>query len=251
MISTNEKSDLTLRVGDLDSQGEKVVFVFDREPDKYIIYKVYNGALKCGDSGISLLRDTRVITALMKIAEFYGISPALANKYDSHRAFGIRCWCRGEIEEAVQALEQTHEMLRRTFARHARLLYLSGSLLIIGVASLISLLSAALNAQTARTWCLVSLFGSLGAFASIAIKGQPPTMDILEDRWATVAYGAIRALVGVVFAVLIYLLVLGGVLLPGFAKEADSLLIISFVAGFSEKLVPEAFIHHAITGANH
>lgn len=228
------------------------MFIYDREAGKYIIYKVASGALKCGDSGIKLGESARITAALMKIAEFYSINPAVANKYDSHRAFGIRFWCRGEPEEAAHVLEETSEMLQRTFSRHAKLLYISGSLAMIAVTSVASLLSGALHASTVTTWCLVALFGALGAFVSIAVKGQPATMDVLEDRRATVAYGAVRALVGVVFAMLVYLLVLGGILLPEFAKEATSrLLIISFAAGFSEKLVPEAFIHHAISGTAH
>src|SRR5262249_43999585 len=51
---------------------------------------------------------------------------------------------------------------------------------------------------------------------------------------ATLLYGVVRALVAVVFALLMYLLVLGGVLLPEVARESFSrVLVLAFVAGCS------------------
>ena len=87
-----------------------------------------------------------------------------------------------------------------------------------------------------------------GAFVSVAVRGQPPAFDVLEDRRATFAYGVVRTMVAMTFASLMYLLVLGQILLPELAKDSIArLLVVAFIAGFSEKFVPEAVIHHAIS----
>jgi hypothetical protein len=225
-----------------------VSFVYDRAPGKYVIYEVENGALKCGDYGVPLQRDENINRALMKISDLFAVSPKLAKKYNSHRAFGIRHWCRGDREAAVQALDATFEMMHRAFTRRARLLYLSGTSLTIVCTSIAVGITEYFGATALKMWCLVWLFGSLGAFVSVALRGQPPTLDVLEDRKATVAYGIVRTVVAMVFASLMYLLVLGGILVPELARESTArLLVLAFVAGFSEKPVPEAVIHHAIS----
>ncbi len=138
----------------------------------------------------------------------------------------------------------------RAFMRPARLLYISGAFLAVLVGMVISVAAASRGSTASKTWCLVALFGALGAFVSIALRGQPATLDALEDWKATLAYGLVRAMVAIVFAALMYLLVLGGVFLPELASEPGArLLVVAFVAGFSEKLVPEAVIHQAIGGA--
>lgn len=248
MISTNEETDLTLRVGDTDSHGDKVTFIYDRAPGKYVIYEVENGALKCGDYGVQLQHHEKITGPLLKISDLFAVSPKLAKKYNSHRAFGIRHWCRGDGDAAAQALDATFEMMFRAFTRRARLLYLSGTALAI-LCTLIAVgLTAYFGATALKMWCLVWLFGALGAFVSVALRGQPPTLDVLEDRKATVAYGGVRTAVAMVFASLMYLLVLGGIFLPELARESTArLLVLAFVAGFSEKLVPEAVIHHGIS----
>ncbi len=252
MISIDAKTDLQLRAGDTDSYGDQVTQVYDRAEGAYIIYQVSNGALKCGDHGIKLEAHEKVTHLVMKIGDLFAVSPALARKYNSHRAFGFRFWCRGETEAAAQAFEETFGLMLRSFTRRARLLYISGSFLVI-LFALVALAAAAYTGSTSyRTWSLIALFGAVGASVSVALRGQPPTLDVLEDYPATLLYGIVRALVAVVFALLVYLLVLGGVLLPDLARESSSrLLVLAFVAGFSEKLVPEAVIHQAIGGGGH
>jgi hypothetical protein len=251
VISTNTQTDLNLKEGDTDSYGAKVVAVYDRDDSKYIIYEDSQGNLKCGDHGIKLSASAEINSAIMKIAELFTISPSLGKKYNSHRALGIRHWCRGEVAEASQALEDTFQMMDRTFSRRARLLYISGSTVVCGVMLIASILSALQGRTTMTTWSLVFLFGALGAFVSVAIKLRSPSLDVLDDKSATFFYGIVRSIVAIVFASLMYLLVLGGVLLPGLVSEgAPRLLVLAFVAGFSEKLVPEAVIHQAI-GAGH
>ncbi len=252
MISTGAEDDLKLRVGDTDSHGDVVTRMYDRVDGKYIIYEIASGALKCGDTGIQLQQDEAITRSLMKIGDLIAVNPKLAKKYNSHRALGIRLWCRGETQAAARALNETFEMMLRTFVRRARLVYISGSFLVILAALAISASAAYLGAAGSRTWCLVSLFGALGAFVSAALRGQPPTLDVLEDRSATLAYGIVRAMIAIVFAFLMYLLVLGGVFLPELAHEPGSrLLVLAFAAGFSEKLVPEVVIHQAIGRVGH
>lgn len=252
MISASDEGDLRLKVGDIDSHGDTVTFIYDRAENKYIIYSVSSGALKCGDFGIQLQHQPTITSPMMKIGDLFAVDPKLARKYDSHRALGIRHWCRGETEAAAQALEATYEFMYRAFTRRARLLYISGSFLVILVVLTILGVTTYFGAVTAMIWCLVSLFGSIGAFVSVSTSRQPPTVDILEDQRAVILYGVVRAIVGVVFAILIYLLVLGGILLTEIAHDSIArLLVLAFVAGFSEKLVPEAVIHQAIGSSSH
>lgn len=252
MISASDEEDLKLKVGDTDSLGDTVNFVYDRADNKYIIYSVSNGALKCGDFGIQLQHHASIISPMMKIGDLFEVNPALARKYNSHRALGVRHWCRGETEAAAQALEATYDLMYRAFTRRARLLYISGSFLVMLLALMILGVTAHFGTATIKIWCLVSFFGSMGAFVSVSTSRQPLMVDILEEWRAVVLYGVVRAIVAVVFAILIYLLVLGGILLTDIARDSIArLLVVAFVAGFSEKLVPEAVIHQAIGSASH
>ncbi len=252
MISTSDEGDLGLKVGDTDSYGDKVLFVYDRADNKYIIYSTERGALKCGDFGITLQHSPQITLPMMRIGELFAVDPSLAKKYNSHRALGFRHWCRGETEAASQALETTYDLMYRAFTRRARLFYISGSFLVILIVLGFLAASPYLGGPVIRTWCLIALFGSIGAFVSVATSRQPPSVDVLEDWRAVILYGVVRALVAVIFAILVYLLVLGGILLTEVARESISrLLVVAFVAGFSEKLVPEAIIHQAIGTAGH
>lgn len=251
MNSTSDQNDLSLRVGDTDSHGEKVARVFDRVDQKYAIYETESGSLKCCDAGIQLTRDERIDRALIAIGDLITVDPKLGRKYNSLRALGITYWCRDDRPAAARVLEQTHEALRRVFGRRARLYYISGSSV---VAILVLIASAMLSRflPGLLVWSLVALFGALGAFVAAAIRTNPPSMDVLEDLNATIGYGVTRSAVAIIFAIVMYLLVLGGVLLPELARESTfRLLVLAFVAGFSEKLVPEAVIHQAIGGGPH
>jgi|ERR1700675_826362 len=88
MISASDGSDLKLKVGDTDSHGDKVTFIFDRADSKYIIYLVSSGALKCGDFGIQLQHHPTITSPMMRIGDLFAVNPKLASKYNSHRALG-------------------------------------------------------------------------------------------------------------------------------------------------------------------
>jgi hypothetical protein len=252
VISVSNEEDLKLKVGDIDSHGDAVTVVYDRSDNEYIIYSVSSGSLKCGDFGVELQHHSAITSPMMKIGELFAVDPRLARKYDSHRALGIRHWCRGETEAAAQALEATYDLMYRAFTRRARLLYISGSFLVIVLISLVLAATEYLGATTAKTWCLVSLFGSIGAFVSVSTSRQLSSVDVLEEWGAVVLYGIVRATVAVAFAILMYLLVLGGVLLTEIARDSIArLLVVAFAAGFSEKFVPEVVIHQAIGSASH
>ena len=150
---------------------------------------------------------------------------------------------------AVAVLDSTRQMLARMLARRARLLYISGSATTFVVVALGVLLSLCISIAPLTEWVLLALMGSLGAFVSVSVRGQPPGTDVVEDAKATFVYGALRACVAIAFSLIMYLAIKGGIFLSGEVSDNWSrILVLAFVAGFSEKLVPEAIIKNAVEG---
>lgn len=250
MNSSTERQDLELKPGDTDSGGRVVSRVFDKT-DTYIVYETVGGGLHCSDPNEAFKPTPEFTQLLESVGGLVASLPRTAKRVGASRAFAATLWFRGQHDQAIGSLRSTEDRLRRIMLRQARLIYLSGTVTSLAAVAGLTFMTSSRLSERSLSYFLVSMSGAAGALVSVVTRGGLPHADVLDDRWGTFAYGIVRSLISIIFAVQTYLLVLGGVLLPSLAGSTERLLVLAFVAGFSEKLVPEAVIHQAISGGAH
>jgi hypothetical protein len=162
------------------------------------------------------------------------------------------------LQEPKDILTHVDARLRSLIKSHYRKRYCLANLLAFGVIEII-LIAVAIFAGTGndgvpRRYAIYGCFGGLGALLSVITGIRSIDIDIDLKRWEHIFAGATRILIGVVGAVVIGLALDSRFINPMFgdsggsaasSPEAGSLdarlalkLILSFIAGFSESLVP-------------
>ena len=86
---------------------------------------------------------------------------------------------------------------------------------------------------------LGSLAGSIGAFASILFRGNKLKLREYESPRALAFQGITRILLGIVFGAFSACAVNANIVFGFLASDQWSIVVVGFIAGFSEKYVPE------------
>ena len=162
------------------------------------------------------------------------------------------------LDRLSTRLDGAEDFMLRCAARRTQSRYLKGMLsgaVIVGAilaATLLMLITAGELTRTAGDLLLVAMAGAVGAVFSVlarmtsgSLQTNLPTLD--HDMKSTDLHliAALRALVGSVLALAIYVLVLAGMVPIGEAPEATRTALVTglaFLAGFSERLAQDAFI---------
>jgi hypothetical protein len=84
------------------------------------------------------------------------------------------------------------------------------------------------------------LLGSLGAFASVFSRLKDINTEGFYSKRYVCLQAFIRIMLGFLFGQLSYLLINGNIILGFLANSKNSLLIAALIAGFNERMIPEA-----------
>ena len=150
-------------------------------------------------------------------------------------------------------LDRIEEYLERSAIHKTFRLYLLGlpvgaALLALPIFVVVQLLPLSSQPMLLITICIIG--GGLGAITSVMVRitrGQKLEVDIHQGRTVTFFAGMFRPLVGAIFGVALYVLVIGGLLPLASNQQAVAHFFggLSFLAGFSERWAQDTIIRSA------
>ncbi len=249
-----------------DAAGNPVVRVYFKLPPLYGIYQTSSGvAVQYADavdkaqeqatSGAILNPLQRQIDALIDgwRTSKNPADQARARRYDERVAVALRLWLLGDTNSALAALELIKQDIADERTSFARFTYLQAAFLAaFALFVILTVLKSPLggyifSAETKSLW-LAGRAACVGAFFSIAIgiKSRSVLPDLrLRDN---VSDAVLRIVIGVIAGGVLLLMLQSGIVgdlqIGGHAVTADRyswvlVLMLGFLAGFSERLVPD------------
>ncbi len=234
----SEKPFLEVNAGD-SFRGFKVTAVFAKRKN-YIIFAHTRGFTHMG-AGLDKSKIQEHMSELGRIMADISLWVPISKRHPFHSELGHALKCVFDECQNPPPVTVFSEVSRtvRNFARsRAREMYLLGALLgmiviwgLIGCNALLSFSGSVL------IWSGGG--GSLGALLSVLIRASKVEIDIREPKRAHLVQGGVRIILGAIFGP-IAMLAVEADLIFSVAKQNDALLqLIAFMAGFSERLVPE------------
>jgi hypothetical protein len=250
-----------IRKNQQDSRGEKIEFVFCRRRDCFAIYR---------SSGRIMVqyadKETEAKQQVVNIAELLPLRDRLqylVSDLDSPHAYqwqiaeSLRLGLDGQTDAAKSTMQAAIDNIiakRVSDGRTAYLLY-AGLLVIVAIVLLGAVAAAMWFVEQSTPEFRASLgylilataSGAMGAMLSTAIALRARTVATDGSRKSNIVDSAIRIMIGVISAAVLYLL-LDSELLAKFSLSTRSMgsevlwkaaLLIGFLAGFLERLVPD------------
>jgi hypothetical protein len=163
-----------------------------------------------------------------------------------------------ELDELREHLEDAEEFMLRCAARRAQIRYLKGMLagtaavgLVIAAAAAVAGLATGIGDLVGQL-LVVATSGALGAFVSVlarmtsgTFRMNLPTLSYEMRSTDLLLMGILRPLIGVIFALAGYVLVVSA-LLPMAARDTGTEIFlyaaVGFLAGFSERVAQDMFV---------
>jgi hypothetical protein len=108
-------------------------------------------------------------------------------------------------------------------------------------------LLSSLYGDAQKLW-LAAIGGTVGAFFSVSMSIRSRTVALDVDPWTNVTDGVLRVLIGVIAGAALTMLLSTGILpeltvqgttIAGPDARRDSILVVGFIAGFLERLLPD------------
>jgi hypothetical protein len=242
-----------IRVGNKDGRGLPITHIYAAQSDEYSIYQAGEVMVQFADDIPKAQTQRKSILAVSSArAEVNALAQGLACREicDRQLAYALQLALDGEMEGAKATVAAAKNFILAKRAARGRFQYLKWS---FGAAAvLIGLLFVAgrsypLHDTSSDLW-LAGKAGLIGAAFSIALAIRNRTVALDTELLDNVTDGTLRLLIGVISAGVL-LLLLGCGILPslkiGEANfSASSLtwqlvLVIGFLGGFLERLVPD------------
>ena len=252
-----------IRVGKEDSRGLPITYIYATQSDEYAIYQageVKAGKMKLGEVMVQFadeppkaaIQRKSILPVSSARAEINVLVQGLACRKicDRQVAYALQLALDGEIEGAKVAMAGAKNFVLAKRSARGRFQYLKWS---FGTAAmLITLLCVAgyflpLPDVSSDLW-LAGKAGLVGAAFSIALAIRNRTVALDIDLLDNVTDGTLRLLIGVISAGLLLLLLDCGVLPNLQIGEANLsaqsltwqiVLVVGFLGGFLERLVPD------------
>jgi hypothetical protein len=242
-----------IRVGNNDGRGLPITHIYAAQSDEYNIYQAGEVMVQFADDTAKAQTQRKSILAVSSArAEVNALAQGLACREicDRQLAYALQLALDGEMEGARATVAAAKNFILAKRAARGRFQYLKWSFGASAV--LIGLLFVAsrfypLQDTSSDLW-LAGKAGLVGAAFSIALAIRNRTVALDTDLLDNVTDGTLRLLIGVISAGVL-LLLLGCGILPslkiGDANFGTSpltwqlVLIIGFLGGFLERLVPD------------
>ncbi len=232
---------MTFKKGERNEFNEIITEVHSYGPD-FIIYEVAGDIIRYHSSNPEMARRfVQLSDSAVRIPYLTGKNHSLKSLAKDGVIQALTAIAHGDSESGTRQIELT--ILRLIGLRQigSKLEYLSGSISLI--LALIVITIFFFLAKTLQENALFLLYaitcGSLGSFLSVMLNLSKLELQI-DVPPMNIALGASRVIIGIVSAILAYLLMKAN-LLFGVLAQGDSqyaILVLCTVAGFSETLIP-------------
>ena len=245
----------SVRVGSEDARGVTIDQVYAIRAARYAIYRARDRMMvhfaddaAVADGQRKRLNDLAEMRA--KLAVLTVDLDKSAAYYDGQVAHALQLALDSEAEKAHEIMVQTVARAEGERASRGRIQYLicglataAAFLIVLGI----GYAAVTFEKPTNNLW-LAAIGGAIGALfsMSISIRSRAVAFDLY--RSANIADGALRILVGVISAGTLILLMatnivpklqVGGGALTGDAATWETILLLGFIAGFLERLLPD------------
>ena len=260
------------KVGDLDPNGLKIDKIF-KSTRRFVIYEAAGSVRyilpKSSDTGRTLAQRIAGLGGLRASIDDLGAKSCISNN-EKERAARELCWALAlafedgdnpASEEPKQILTRVDARLRSLVKSHYRKRYVLANLAaFIAIEFVLICFAAALEVRQLNAghlpilhhYAIYAAFGALGAFLSVITGIRSIDLDINLKTWEYAFAGATRISIGMIGALVVALALNSKFIDPTFGSPPQSLqpgagnlqrhiaiyLLLTFVGGFSESLVP-------------
>jgi hypothetical protein len=255
-LSTRQPSKLEeIQKGQIDCNGNTTQTIYARQPGAYAIYQANNEVIIHFSDDIKQEQDQR--KAIMPLssarADVHWLVQGLRCRevYDRQMAYALQLALEGDAEGAKLTIAKVKDDLLTKRAARGRFQYLQWSLgtsaILLGLLFVPTRFHVFSDPDLNCIW-VAAKAGVIGAAFSIALAIRGRTVALDTDRLANVTDGTLRLVIGIISAGLLLLLLHSGVVpnltVGGFNLAAPTLnlqmvLLVGFVGGFLERLVPD------------
>ena len=242
-----------IRVGNKDGRGLPITQIYATQSNEYSIYQAGELMVQFADDIAKAQTQRKSILAISSTrAQVNALAQGLACRQicDRQLAYALQLALDGEIEGAKATVAAAKNFILAKRAARGRFQYLKWSFgtaaVLIGVFVVASRFYP-LQDTSSDLW-LAAKAGLVGAAFSIALAIRNRTVALDTDLLDNVTDGTLRLLIGVISAGVLLLLVGCGILPSLKIGEANFsassltwqlVLVIGFLGGFLERLVPD------------
>lgn len=242
-----------IQVNNQDGRGMPITHIYAAQVDDYAIYQADEVMIHFADEAEKAQAQRKSILPLSSArAEINALVQGLACRevWDRQLAYALQLALDGDMDGAKATVAAAKSYVLAKRAARGRFQYLKWS---YGVAALmIGLLFLAdrlfpISDASSNLW-LAAEAGLIGAAFSIALAIRGRTVALDTDLLDNVTDGTLRLLIGVISAGVLLLLLACGILpnlnignanFSGANLNWQTVLIVGFVGGFLERLVPD------------
>jgi hypothetical protein len=246
-----------IKEGSKDSQDRLITRVYAMRPGKYAVYLAGDVRIEyADDSEEEAAQRASVVASVGKTrAEMtsllVGWGPDRRRVYDCKIAMALELALEKKRDEAHTMIDEAKAELIRERAAAGRLQYIA-----YAAGSCIPLMMLLTGAEwllgrpiAADDLLMAGQAGLVGAAFSIALAVRSRTVALDTDRWSNASDGLLRLVIGILSGSVLLLLLSSG-LVPKLALGEGpavnwaeiswkGVLVIGFIAGFLERLVPD------------
>jgi hypothetical protein len=242
-----------IQIGKPDGRGLPITYIYAVQSDEYAIYQAGEVMVHFADEPGKAQAQRKSMLPLSSVrAEVNALAQGLACREvcDRQLAYALQLALDGDMDGAKETVAAAKAFVLAKRAARGRFQYLKWS---YGTAAvLIGLLFVAsrfypLQPASSDLW-LAAKAGLIGAAFSIALAIRGRTVALDTDLLDNLTDGTLRLLIGIISAGVLLLLLASGILPSLKIGDADlkpstltwqMVLVIGFVAGFVERLVPD------------
>jgi hypothetical protein len=180
--------------------------------------------------------------AMMEIADLTIHDPSLKTQYNSRIGHAYKIALDGDSGSCETALKEIAQDMGRHLRRVRLRAYQLGALLATMIPPALYVAAsqfAPLDELSIRLF-LAAVLAALGGFLSVLIGSRQLELDLKESFAGTMTYGVFRIAIALISGIVVVFLIRADLILGPLKKpdNVDALAVACFVAGFSERLVP-------------
>jgi hypothetical protein len=252
-----------VEVGKLDRDRHRITYIYAAQAEEYVIYKAdYQVRIQFADDSAQAGKQKKSLLPLNSArAEVNSLLQGLSCReiFDRQLAYALQLALDGDVEGAKEITGAAKAALLAKRAARGRFQYLKWSYgATVLLTSLLFMASWLLPFQepSGDLW-LAAKAGLVGAAFSIALAIRGRTVALDTDLLDNVTDGTLRLVIGIISAGVLLLMFKSGIVPALKIGDADfkassltweMVLIIGFLGGFLERLVPDLLEKRNVQG---